>query len=793
MKLFSTFAVVVYLFLMGCQAPKSTYTLTPEVYGLMMPQWLNDDTTLLYIADYFSQDGKIDSFKCNNLVVNFNSDSSQLIVNGIKNTVHLYALDLYKSGFAYRLLLKHKPKTQYKFVFKTPQVTKQVKLKGDFNGWNANSAILKEYTKGEYKIDLNLSPGEYAYQFVVDDKETLDPTNKATKSNGMGGTNSLLVIEKSNPAIALATMSYTAEKLIISKSGIIDNLQVLWENFELKNTKETPNAIEIEIPTISKKIKRSYIRIFCSNSKGIGNDLLIPLEYGKVVNNSAQLDRNDIEKTVMYFMMVDRFCDGDSTNNKPLNNKEVLPKADYYGGDLAGILKKLNDGYFQKMGINALWISPIAQNPSDAWGQFKDPETKFSGYHGYWPISSSQIDTRFGNEFILKELLAKAHEQGINVYLDYVANHVHKNHPIYQKHPEWATNLYLPDGSLNTERWDEYRLTTWFDTFMPSLDLENKEVADFMSDSALFWIKNYDFDGFRHDATKHIPESFWRIVSRKMKNDVASPNNRRMYQIGETYGNPELISGYLGTGLLDAQFDFNLYDAMLPVFADKNESFNRLVTEQNRSLATYGNHHLMGNISGNQDKPRFISFADGSLNFSTPWLEYKRIGWKQTIPNKSDTGFWRLALFQSYILTIPGVPVIYYGDEIGMPGAGDPDNRRMMLFDGYNKAQSTLKKKMDELVAIRNNNLALIYGDFNWILNTKDQMIFSRRYFDNLVVVCINKADDHFTFQWKLPEGFKDKPIQQWSSTNAVAVGSNNSATTLKSNGLSSYILIFKQ
>jgi cyclomaltodextrinase / maltogenic alpha-amylase / neopullulanase len=787
--------VLIILLLLGaCGAPKHKYPSQSDVFGLMMPQWLNDDTTVLFLADYFNVDGKVDSFSCKYLQVEFNSDSTQLLVFGVQDSIHLYTVELYKKGFAYQLVLKHQPKTNYVFSYTSGLRPYNVQLKGDFNGWNVKEGEMETDVNGHFFFKtLKLTPGEYAYQFVVDGQETLDPSNPLTKSNGMGGTNSLLKIEKKETGLQLVTSSYTKKKILINTKGKSDYIMVLWENYPLQYQLLKEGQLEIKIPKEANKLKRSAIRIFCANKIGIGNDVLIPLENGEVVNSSKLLDRNDIEKTVMYFMMVDRFYDGDKTNNHPLNTKEVLPKADYYGGDLAGILKKLNEGYFEKLGINALWISPIAQNPTDAWGQFKDPDTKFSGYHGYWPISSSQVDTRFGNEKIVKELLATAHKKGINVYLDYVANHVHKDHPVYQKHPEWATNLYLPDGSLNTERWDEYRLTTWFDTFMPSLNLEDKKVADFMSDSALFWIKNYDFDGFRHDATKHIPESFWRIVTQKMKNEVAAPAKRRMYQIGETYGNPQLISGYLGTGLLDAQFDFNLYDVMLPVFADRNESFNRLVKEQNRSLETYGNHHLMGNISGNQDKPRFISFADGSLDFKTPWMEYKRIGWKENIPNKSDTGFFRMALFQTYLLTIPGVPVIYYGDEIGMPGAGDPDNRRMMVFDGYNQSQSNLKQKVDELVAIRNNNLALLYGDFQWIANTKDQLVYSRRYFGNYVVVCINKSEEKFSFQFSIPDGFSVSKSQNWSSNTVSTPINQKNKITLNGQGLSSYILTFNQ
>jgi glycosidase len=146
---------------------------------------------------------------------------------------------------------------------------------------------------------------------------------------------------------------------------------------------------------------------------------------------------------------------------------------DYWGGDLTGLQQKIEDDYFEKLGVNTLWISPLNQNPTEPYGFYAPKNTKFSGYHGYWPVSSSKVDFRFGTNSELKTLVSKAHEKQINVLLDYVANHVHEEHPLYKQHPEFATNLYLPDGTMNVEKWDEQRLTTWFDTFMPSLDFSN--------------------------------------------------------------------------------------------------------------------------------------------------------------------------------------------------------------------------------------------------------------------------------------------------------------------------------
>ena len=146
----------------------------------------------------------------------------------------------------------------------------------------------------------------------------------------------------------------------------------------------------------------------------------------------------------------------------------------------------------------------------------------------------------------------------VHILIDHVANHVHQEHPVYQNNKDWATSLYLEDGRMNTELWDEQRLTTWFDSFLPTLDFSKKEVVEAMTDSALFWFENYDIDGFRHDATKHVQIDFWRTLTRKINERVAIPEQRSIYQVGETYGSPELINSYVKSGLLDGQFDFNL-------------------------------------------------------------------------------------------------------------------------------------------------------------------------------------------------------------------------------------------
>jgi len=727
------------ILLASCGQHNTSYNDT-KIFGLASPIQLTGDTTRIIQSDYFTSPVIIDS------VV---SDDKTLQVSYVDDFIFIVAgqdnrpvsnLTVYAEGIPYAFLVKGMKVTKTGIAVEAMQNFNDLKVKGEFSDW----LELQMTGPSLWTIQLMLKPGKYQYKLVADGKEIDDPNNPIKISNGMGGFNNVLEVKGPNKdqLPKITTDSFTKTEVIIS-SEMTHGVYAYWNNFRIDAIKEG-DKFKVLIPPFAKYEARSHIRVFGYNKVAASNDLLIPLAKGKVIIDPTKLNNSDWHSSIMYFMMVDRFVDGDTSNNKPVNDPAILAKAQYYGGDIKGITQKIKAGYFRDLGINTIWISPITQNPTDAWGQFNDPDTKFSGYHGYWPITSTSVDYRLGNSADVKEMLHTAHSNGLSVLLDYVANHVHEQHAVYQKHKDWVTPLYLPDGTMNTEKWDEHRLTTWFDTFLPTLDLEKQEVTDFMVDSAIYWINEYDFDGFRHDATKHIPNNFWRTLNKKVKK-VSQEKGKYIYQIGETYGSHELINSYIGSGLLDAQFDFNMYDNALPVFATEGESMTRLGEALEASLNIYGYHHLMGNITGNQDKPRFMSYADGTLSFDTPWMEYKRIGWKQTIEVQDSLAYRKMAMFNAFNLTIPGIPILYYGDEIGMAGAGDPDNRRMMRFENLKKQEAALQLEIAGLIKTRNANMALLYGDFEIVKNNADTLMYKRKYFSNEVIVTLNKGDWKYT------------------------------------------------
>ena len=736
------YIVCIVALITSCGKTSSTYS-DSKIYGLASPIQLVGDTTRVVQSDYFTSTVIIDSIVSDDKALKVSHVDDFIFIVADRNSKAISNLTVFAEGLPYSFVVKGS-----KSDFSTISVDLKLKelkdcrvigIKGEFTNWGMDGTLEKPMDS-VYLFKYQLKPGKYQYKLVADGKEIDDPSNPLKISNGMGGHNNVLEVKgpSKDELPSISTDSFTKTEIIISSENT-DDVYAYWNNFRIEARKEG-TYFKILIPPFAKYEVRSHIRVFGYNKVAASNDLLIPLAKGKVITDPRKLNNSDWHSSIMYFMMVDRFVNGDTTNDEPVDDPAILPKAQYYGGDIKGITQKIKEGYFSDLGVNTIWISPITQNPTNAWGQFNDPDTKFSGYHGYWPITSTTVDYRLGSSSDVKEMLRVAHNNGLSVLLDYVANHVHEQHSVYQKHKDWVTPLYLPDGTMNTEKWDEYRLTTWFDTFLPTLDLRKQEVANFMIDSAIYWITEYDFDGFRHDATKHIPNNFWRTLNKKVKN-VSQEKGKYIFQIGETYGTHDLINSYIGSGLLDAQFDFNMYDNALPVFATDEASMTRLGEALEASLSTYGYHHLMGNITGNQDKPRFISYADETLNMNLSGNDYKRIGWKQNIEVQDSIAYRKMAMFSAFNVTIPGIPIIYYGDEIGMAGAGDPDNRRMMRFENLKEQEANLQKEISNLIKLRNEHMALLYGDFDIIENSDSTLTYRRSYFDASITITLDKSN----------------------------------------------------
>lgn len=785
-KTIKSIITVLALVLTGCssyiEAPKDS-----QIIGLASPISLEFDTTTITTADYFISPSLIDSVVVPaSLSAALSKDREEVVLSGSLDKP-LDVITFWTDGYGYDILLKKSNKQEVTITFNPEgKQYETVQLKGEMNNWNPAAA---PFTKEDdvWITTMLLNEGVYQYILMLDGKETPDPDNPNTVSNGMGGTNSVLTVgdvEAEKPT--LETYDHSGP-VVYLKTPATENTIVFWENYRLQ-TRDKENILSFEIPANAQGMERSHIRAWTYENGQRSNDVLIPLSFGKVIRDTGELTRHDNYNWNMYFVLIDRFKDGNPGNTRKVDDPQVHPKVNYYGGDLAGITQTIQSGYFKDIGVNTLWLSPITQNPEGAYGLWDKGgvTTTFSGYHGYWPISSSKVDDRFGTEEEFRELLDVAHQNDMSVILDYVANHVHEEHPVYKNNPDWATDLYLPDGTLNTEKWDEYRLTTWFDTFMPTLDFSRPEVIDAMTDSALYWVKEFDLDGFRHDATKHIQLEFWRTLTRKIKDSVTIPTGKKVFQIGETYGSRELVASYINSGMLDAQFDFNIYDAGLNTFGQGN-SFTGLQTQLQESFNYYGYHNLMGYISGNHDKTRFITLTSGEVSWDE---DGKLAGWTRKIEDPQAFAYDRLSMFHAFNQTIPGIPVTYQGDEYGQPGANDPDNRRWMEFGEEELSPLELNNRnvYSKLTNLRNTEMALTYGDFRFHSVTENTLAYSRAYFEDQVIVAFNKSDQQEVVEVLLRDEFDYSNLEAQFG-NDVVIEDGVLKVTLPSNSFEILIL----
>jgi glycosidase len=696
----------------------------------------------------------------------------------------------------YELPVKHILRNKYLFKFKPVGDPKKVNLFGQFNSWNRESLPMEDKDgDGEYEISIPLDPGRYEYKFYVDGVELADSKNPLRVPSGVGDFNSVKVIEKTiNDINYLHILNYeeredtfyyrfyyeSVTKDLITPGAIV----ALIDNFKVRQTNINLDGSYINLSFKKDELKgNKTIRIAVSKGGNATNFQNLRLENGMP---SGKQPFNNWNDAIIYSIMIDRFYDGDTTNSIPVEHPELSFQANYQGGDLQGIIDKLEDGYFDSLGVNTFWISPIVDNTNNAYQEYPPPHRYFTGYHGYWPISDTRVEEHFGDMPLVKKFAETAHKHGMKVLLDYVSNHVHEEHPFWKEHPEWFGVLELPDGTKNLRLFDQQRLTTSFDPYMPSFDFfGSKDALELMTDNAVWWLKETGADGFRHDAVKHVPNEFWRTLTKKLNRDISEKD---IYQVGETFGGIDLIASYVSNGQLSSQFNFNLYDVALPVFLKPENSFELLDLQMKKTFSVYGVNHLMANIMDSHDKVRYMAYADGDIELNSN--KAKELGW--TNPPKVDNplSYKMLQLHLAYILTIPGVPVIYYGDEIGMTGAADPDNRRIMRFgDEVNSNEKENLKVISKLIHLRKNHSALRQGDFNTLIADENIYAYLRSDLNERVLTVLNKGDKNQTVELNFARVYKLENAIDLASRNVYSIDNDQLKIELPALGWNIFVL----
>ncbi|HEU0034276.1 MAG TPA: alpha-amylase family glycosyl hydrolase [Kofleriaceae bacterium] len=449
----------------------------------------------------------------------------------------------------------------------------------------------------------------------------------------------------------------------------------------------------------------------------------------------------DWRDSIMYFVMIDRFANGDPNNDDPVNSVEY--PGQYMGGDFVGLKQKIDEGYFDQLGVNTLWLTSPIDNADNA-NPGSDGHS-YSGYHGYWPRDLNAAESKLGTEAELKAVVDAAHAHGMQVLIDYVMNHVHTQSPIYAQHPDW---FWPNDNGFGGNcvcgagcSWDNDRLKCWFDPFLPDFNFQNGDARRYSVENAVAWAKRIGIDGFRLDAVKHIETSWLTDLRARINAEVAW--DQRFYMVGETFdGNRDLIKSYVNPDtMLDGQFDFPLRGQILSTILRRDGSMGDLSGFLAVNDGYYGGGSVMSTFIGNHDVPRAVHLAEDVPLWGS-WDGGKERAWsnRPTQPTVASP-YERLAVAYTLLFTMPGIPMLYYGDEYGMAGAGDPDNRRFMQWDGYSAAQTKLRDRIAGLAKARAEHPAMRHGTREQLGVTNDVMTYKMTGEGDTVFVVLNRGD----------------------------------------------------
>lgn len=616
------------------------------------------------------------------------------------------------------------------------QSTEPVSVLGEWNGFNPEP--MQKDSNGVWTFKKALEPRDYGYRFVVGKAAAMpDPTNAFRRWAGDTEHSRLRVPDCTAPLLEVSKFigvgsssgSFELQASHGSKAAALRSPEVTLDGAAVSAAFDAATGRLTVTANGLPAGKHRYVVTLSDEAGKKADRLYLPFW--------VEAEAFAWEEALLYFVFTDRFRNGDPANDAPAPN--VDPQANYQGGDFRGVIKAIEEGYFDKLGVRALWLSPVDANPDAAFpGSFGK---LYTGYHGYWPSKAREVQFRFGNLLDLQELTAAAHKRGIRVIADLVLNHTHQDHPYFRDHKTdgWfnvAGSCVCADNGCG---FDARRLDCWFTSYLPDYNWRSPAQNEQFVDDTLFWLENADLDGFRLDAVKHLDHAGGRNIAGAV-NAIADRTGIDYYLVGETFTGSDgraQIAEYVGPDELDGQFDFPLYWPVIEAFA-KGGSLKGVESAVAANEAFYMPGTLNSPFLGNHDVARFISFAAGQID-ADPGAQ----AWNNRPPDQvtSDLPFLRAKWAFTFLLTQPGVPLIYYGDEVGLPGTGDPDNRRLMKFGAALSArEAALLAVVQKVGTARRTSKALRFGARSSLIVEDDLYVFQRAVAGDGALVAINRG-----------------------------------------------------
>jgi len=440
------------------------------------------------------------------------------------------------------------------------------------------------------------------------------------------------------------------------------------------------------------------------------------------------------EKDIVYLITPDRFVNGDTANDAidgmrdTYRPEHILGR---HGGDIAGIISKIP--YLHDLGVSAIWINPLVENDMPI------------SYHGYAATDLYRIDPRFGNNDLYRKMVSEAHRYDIKVIIDHVSNHIGIYH-------HWMLSLPMSswiNGTITNHQSTRHRKEVlhdihhdslevinlkegWFVDEMPDLNQKNPFLARYLIQNTIWWLEFSGADGIREDTYPYADDQFLADWADKIRQEYPE-----LYIVGEVWiQDPVFLAAYMENSYLTVGFstnlpsvtDFGLFEAFGDVF-NRNESISRLYQCISRDFLY-------------PDPDNLLIFADNHDVMRTMDM----VG--------ADPVKYRM-LFK-ILMTMRGIPQIYYGSEIGLAGGGldhgeiradfpggfPGDSRNAFIKSGRTTEEDAIFELFKRLISIRRTYPALQTGEFKHLPPEDEIYIYIRQIPGQRIIVVVNNNND---------------------------------------------------
>lgn len=599
-----------------------------------------------------------------------------------------------------------------------------MKVSVDINGTEYEMT----YNAGNKRFEYNynkLESGRTYYRYKVGDEYILDKYNDKQEQKE-GNDYSYIEYYKLNATIQAEVMNASFN---YNENNVVKFTVNQDENETKNETKKMEVAsASIDVSSLGGSSTLAIVpdlqavTISATTDTSLGKKTLpivVTDQYGNEYSTSVQVEvtartrKNakdfDWDESVIYFMVTDRFFDGNESNNTA-SGAQTYGKDNaglYHGGDFAGITQKLD--YLEDLGINTIWITPIVENiPGVTVTDTGKEDVPYNAaYHGYWASDFTKLNPTLGTKEEFQTLIDQAHNRGIRIMVDIVVNHAGYD-------TKFGDMIRSEDDVVSgSDQKDSL-------SDLPDFKTEDPAVSAQLVKWQTQWVKDFGIDYFRVDTVKHVENDTWA----ELKNALTEVDSD-FKMIGEYAGGGYASNGNtLGTGEMDSDLDFDFNDQAANFVKGNISSVENFLASRNSAL---NNTYMTGQFLGSHDEDGFKQkLLDGGM--------------------KEDAATAASMVAASLQITAKGQPVIYYGEEIGQTGLNNyPYQTNRYDFDwsivsNDNKTYQHYKK----MLSIRNAYTDVFArGDRKTILASDENGydIVSRSYKGTKLYVGLNIKD----------------------------------------------------